>query len=99
MPGERQQLARQAFSTLGCGLYSFDGPWQFRIKQAREDLGTTANDHQQIVEVVRDAAGQFADRLHFLSHRELLARLDQFLVRITSLCRVLKYIGKTDQMS
>src|SRR5262249_25843354 len=42
---------------------------------------------------------QFADRLHFLSHRELLTRFYQLLVRIAPLCRVSKYIDKTDQIS
>jgi hypothetical protein len=29
-------------------------------------LGVAADDHQQIVEVVGDAAGQLTDRIHFL---------------------------------
>ena len=48
---------------------------------------------------MRDAAGQFADRLHFLSHRELFARLNEFFLRVTSLGQVSKDIGKTDQIS
>ncbi len=34
---------------------------------ARQGLQAAADDHQQIVEVVSDAAGELADRLHLLA--------------------------------
>src|SRR3954468_13932882 len=39
-----------------------------------EHFRMPAHDHQQIVEVVRDAAGELTDRFHFLHLRELFAR-------------------------
>src|SRR5262249_49781016 len=55
-PRKRQQLTSQSFSPLGSGLYCFDGARQFWIEQAFEQLRATANDHQQVIEVVRNAA-------------------------------------------
>ena len=98
-PGESQQLARQALAAFGRRLDRLDGPRQFRIEQALEGLGVAADDHQQIVEVVGDAAGQFADRLHFLRHRELFARLDQLLLRVAPLGGVADDIGDADQIA
>ena len=46
---------------------------------------------------MRDAARQFADRLHFLRHRELFARLDQLLLRVAPFCCVTDDIGEADQ--
>ena len=97
--GERQQLPGQAFAALGRRLDRLDGPRQFRVEQPLEGLGVAADDHQQIVEVVGDAAGQFADRLHFLRHGELLARLDQLLLGVAPLGGVAQHIGKADQIA
>ena len=97
--GKCQQLTGQAFAALGRRLDRLDGPRQFRIEQPLEDLGVAADDHQQIVEVVGDAAGQFADRLHFLRHGELLARLDQLLLGVAPLGGVAQHIGKADQIA
>src|SRR5579859_3407023 len=36
-----------------------------------QSLGVAADDHQEIVEVVRDAAGELADRVHLLQMRGL----------------------------
>ena len=97
--GKRQQLTGQAFAALGRRLDRLDGPRQFRIEQPLEGLGVAADDHQQIVEVVGDAAGQFADRLHFLRHGELFARLDQLLLGIAPLGGVAQHIGQPDQIA
>ncbi len=52
-----------------------DRPQLARIGElAPQQFGVPAHDHQQIVEVMRDAAGQLAERLHLLHLRELLAR-------------------------
>ena len=37
-----------------------------------QDLGVAADDHEQIVEVVSDAAGEAADGFHFLGLAELI---------------------------
>src|SRR6516165_4977285 len=63
---KREQLTCERFTAFGGALQGFDGPRQLRIEQAFEQLRAAADDHQQIVEIVRDAAGQFPDRLHFM---------------------------------
>ncbi|GCC47009.1 hypothetical protein chiPu_0031255, partial [Chiloscyllium punctatum] len=99
MTREGQQLAREALAAFGRGLDGFDCFGQFRIKQAREDLGAASDDHQQIVEVVRNPAGQFADRLHLLRHRELFAGLNQLLLRVAPLGCVAQNTDEADQVS
>ena len=42
-----------------------------------EHLGVAMDGHQQVVEVVRDAAGEPADRLHLLRLPQLLLTLAQ----------------------
>ncbi len=97
--GKSEQLTGQAFAAFGGCLYGLDCQWQFRIEQALEGLRVAADNHQKIVEVVRDASGQFADRLQFLRHRELFARLYQLLLGIAPLCGVADDTGKTDQIA
>ena len=52
-----------------------------------------------IVEVVGDAARELTDRFHLLGHGKLLARLDQFFLRVAPLRCVPEDIGETDQRS
>jgi hypothetical protein len=60
---EREQLARERGRLRG-------GAGDLRellaAVAAREDLGVAGDHRQQVVEVVRDAAGEAADRLHLL---------------------------------
>ena len=46
-----------------------------------------------------DTARQLANGFHFLSHRQLFARLDQFLLCVAPLGCVPEYVGKTEQIS
>ena len=76
--GEGQQLPGQAFAALGRGLDGLDRARQFRVEQPLEGLRIAADDYQQVVEVVGDAAGQFADGFHLLRHGELLGACTSF---------------------
>ena len=59
-----QQLAGERFAALGGGRHHVEQPHVFLVGQfAAQPLHAAADDHQQIVEIVRDAAGQLADRL------------------------------------
>ena len=40
-----------------------------------QDLSVTGNDGQQIIEIVRDSSGQFAEALEFVLNLELLFEL------------------------
>ncbi len=66
--------------------------WMIRgsvgLQPAPQDLLVAADDHQQIVEVVRDAAGQLPERLQLLRLGELLARqLQRGLAPRAARCR------------
>ena len=74
---EGQQLLIQ----LGAAAHGLPGrieqpanPWFVR-HAAAQHVETAADDHQKVVEVVRDAAGQLADGLHLLGLPQLLVDL------------------------
>jgi hypothetical protein len=54
---------------------------------------------QQVVEVVRDAAGQLADRFHFLRLEQRRIRLGQRGVGLLLLGQVARDLGKADQLA
>src|SRR5581483_11396269 len=80
--GEREKLARQTRAALG-GLQPGFRPAADAIQIVRpapDQIEIARDALQQIVEVVRDAAGQLADRLHLL-------RLPQRVMRLLQLAR------------
>ena len=75
LAAERQQLARQRRGALAGALHVGQRPVDrdrpgSHVVQHR--LGVAEDDRQQVVEVVRHAAGQPADRLHLLRLPQLL---------------------------
>src|ERR1019366_3017126 len=77
LAAERQQLASEGRGAVGCLLDGLDllvhGAALFQLLQ--QDLGVSVNDHQKVVEVVGDAAGEAADGIHFLRLAKLLFEL------------------------
>ena len=77
LAAEGQQLAGEGGGAVGCLLDGLDllvhGAALFQLLQ--QDLGVSVDDHQQVVEVVGDAAGQAADGIHFLRLAKLLFEL------------------------
>ena len=71
---ERQQPARQLGAALAGGRDHVGGLLQVGagLEGQTQRLGVADHDRQQIVEVVREAAGELADRLHLLRLRQLL---------------------------
>ena len=66
---EGQQLACQAFAALGRGLDRVERLHDLRfsrLETALQNLRVAADDHQQIVEVMCDTAGELAERFHLL---------------------------------
>ena len=65
---EREQASRQVGSALGGGRDAFGDAVQFLVRRQLlgEVLGIAEDDGQQIVEIMRDAAGELTHRLHFL---------------------------------
>jgi len=74
---EREQAPRQVRSAFGGGRDAFGDAVQFLV--CRQLLGEVfriaENDGQQIVEIMRHAAGELTHRLHFLGLGELLVEL------------------------
>ena len=93
-------MPRQFLAAAGGGADRLDRLLFLRLFQpALQDLRVAGNDHQQVVEVVGDAAGELADRLHFLRLRELLARLFERDLRLALLGDVAHQLGEADQLA
>ena len=75
-PRKCQQLAGQRRGALGSRLDCTEG-FETRIgRQVLLDaMNVARNDHQEIVEVMRDAAGQLAKRIHLLGFGQLSLHL------------------------
>ena len=58
---------------------------------------TALNGHQQIVEIVRDPAGEMPDGLHLLRLDQRLAGLIQRVLRVHALGDVARDLGKAEQ--
>ena len=75
--GENEQLARERGGTVGGGLHRFEQLAQFGIRVRGEDFrGVTVDDGEEVVKIVGDAGGEFADRFEFLRLTELLLGLE-----------------------
>ena len=74
---ERQQTLGQRRAALGALHGAVDQPMQPRIVRhaLAQQIEIAHHGHQQIVEVMRDAAGELADGLHLLRLAQLLLRL------------------------
>ena len=77
LAGEGQQPLGQRCAAFGALDGAVDQPLQARIvRQAlAQQIEIAHHGHQQIVEVMRDAAGELADGLHLLGLAQLLLRL------------------------
>ena len=74
---ERQQPLRQRGAALGALQRAVDQPMQPRIvgHALAQQIEIAHHRHQQIVEIMRDAAGELADRFHLLRLPQLLLGL------------------------
>ena len=95
---ERQQLARQALAAIGGRVHRLDRLQMLGIGEpAAQKLRMAADDHQEVVEVVRDAAGELAERLHLLRLGELLLRPLERGLRLPPLGDVAGDVHEADQ--
>ena len=95
-----EQLPGQLFAAIGGGADRLDRLHVLRLAQpALQDLRVAGNDHQQIVEVVGDAAGELAERLHLLRLGELLAGLLERDLRLVLGGDVAGELGEADQLA
>ena len=97
---EGEQLPRQLLAAAGGGTDRLHRLLFLRLAQAAlQDLRIAGDDHQQIVEVVGDAAGQLAERFHLLRLRELLAGLFERDLRLALRGDVAGDLGEADQFA
>ena len=77
LAAEREQLAGQRGGAIRGvqDLVDLRGHRRILLDAVRHQLGVAANRRQQVVEVVRDAAGEPADRLHLLRLAQLIFEL------------------------
>ena len=72
LAAKSEQLAREAGGALGGLLDLVGGGERLRIERRQaEQRGVAEDDGEDVVEIVRDAAGELADGLHFLRLAEL----------------------------
>ena len=97
--GEREQLAREGGTALGRDLDRFGRARGLGIVlgEPLECLDVPAHDHQQVVEIVRDAAGQLPERVHLLRFGKLLLHLLEFHLRFAPLGVVACDLGEAHQ--
>ena len=71
---ESEELARQRGRAIGgaVDLFDFAGDGIAGRQNVQQQLGVALDDHQEIVEVVRDAAGEATDGFHFLRLAKLV---------------------------
>ena len=100
-PRKREQLLVQLGAAFGRALRDVDDPASLRLVARRIDQKVEAvRDHgQQIVEIVRDPAGQLADRLHLLGLREGGAGSLKLLLGLLLLGHVAGDLGEAEQLS
>jgi len=94
--GERGRALRRA---VGDGDKAIDIA-DATLRNPRLDHFKTADDAgQKVVEVMRQPAGELADRLHLLRLKQSFARLFEFLLRLLTLGEVARDLGEADQFT
>src|SRR5206468_4030339 len=70
------------------------------LRQIREQqLGVAENEREDVVEIVRDAAGELSDRFHLLRAEQCLARLLERFPRLAQLGHVVRDAEHAENLS
>ena len=82
-PGEGQELAGQRGAALGRGLDRGDRALHLGIagRALFQEMQAAADHHQDVVEVMRDAAGELAERVELLRFGQMLLHLLELELR------------------
>src|SRR5581483_7496082 len=92
---EGEQLPRQPFAAASGAADRLDRLCVLGVLElARENLRVTGNDHQQVVEVVRNAARKLPERFHLLRLRESLTRLLEHDLLLVLRSNIVYELGK-----
>ena len=95
LAGQRSRRVRRPFGFPRCS-FAADAPRSSCLQRQR---AVTADDREQIVEIMRDAAGQPADGLHFLRLPQLFLAAVQRLLRAFRLGDVLDDAEHPDRLA
>src|SRR6185312_8702088 len=93
------ELTGQRRAAPGCRLDGRDRALDFRVgaRAFLQKVQAAGNDHQDVVEVVRYAAGQLAERIELLCFRQMLLHLFQLELGVATLGDVAGDLGKADE--
>src|SRR6476619_3831789 len=99
--GESKQLLRQAGAALRGVSNALQHPLELLLigDVAQAEIGCAEDRRQQIVEVVREAAGQLPEGLHLLRTKQLLARFLQPQLSFALFRHIAGDLGETDQLA
>src|SRR6185503_11597647 len=98
--GKRQQLPGELLATSGGSPDCFDGLDVFWLAQlALQDLRIAGDDHEQIVEIMRDASRELAEGFHLLRLSQLLPGLVERDLRLTLGSDIARYLGEPGQFT
>jgi hypothetical protein len=100
-PRKAEELAGQRRAALGCPLDRGNRALRSRVvaDPLLEDVQAAADDHQEIVEVVCDAAGQLAECIELLRLRKLLLHPLEPELGLAPLGHVAGDLGEADKLA
>src|SRR4029450_9952915 len=100
-PREGEKLAGQRRAAPGCRFDRRQRPMHPGIAgdALLQGVNAAADDHQEIVEIVRDAAGQLSERVELLRFRKLLLHLFKLELGLAPLGDVAGNLGEADQLA
>ena len=98
---ERQQLPRQSSAALSGELDRLGGARGFRILcgDRLQRLDVAGHHHEQVVEVVRHAAGELAKRIHLLRFGKRPLNPGELHLRLAALGDIAGYLGVAEQLA
>ena len=97
--GEHALRQRRAALRAADGIVDQASDWGHRAHALASEFEAAEDRHQQVVEIVRDAAGELADGIHLLRLEQRLARLLQRALRLPPLGDVARDLGEADRRS
>src|SRR4249920_2946029 len=99
-PRKRQQLPGELLTTAGGGPDCLNGLNVLWLAQlALQDLRIAGDDHEQIVEIMRDASRELTQGFHLLRLSQLLPGLVERDLRLTLGSDIARYLGEPGQFT
>ncbi len=99
--GEREQLLGEACAAVGRAADAFQHSLYLVgiVDVPKPEFARAEDCRQQVVEVMGEAAGQLAERFHFLRPEQLLAAVLELQLRLALLGHVARDLGEADQLA